>query len=244
MSEYYTHFLIPLSPEYRPEPGAVGEFAEGLISNGNAPSPSRISFWPVTNEPGRVRPIRNAITGETINMRVPSRRCEQEQILSAASQIVEHAANQREYDVAISGRGITAVPPCAVGYVEGNIWKPTAESYHLEIRFQVRGNIVRLYHLESEEDLDKPMDMDFTKFRPRFGEDCSVDEREGIFVHPEMGAFRISNAGCGTFWVSFKFGKFLFPLLKNKTVNVLDDSVVSLARKVFGCDFVQACDWG
>ena len=243
MSEFYTHYLIPVLPEYRPEPGAIAEFAQGMISNGNVPVPSKISFLPVTKQEGRVRPIRNAVTGETINMRAPSRRCEPEQILSAASQIVEHAGNQREYDVAISGRGLTAVPPCAVGYVENGGWKPSFGPYHLEIRFHVRGDIVRLYYFESEEDIDKPMDMDFANYRPRFGEDCSANEREGIFVHPEIGAFRISNAGCGRFWISFNFGKFLFPLLKDKTVHVLDNSVVSLAQKVFGCDFVQACYW-
>jgi hypothetical protein len=243
MSEYYTQYLIPVLPEFRPEPGAVAEFAQGIISNGNVPSPSRVAFLPVTKEEGRVRPIRNAVTGETVHMRAPSRRCEQEEKLSAASQIAEHAANQREYDVVITGQGFIAVSPCAVGYVENDIWKPTVEAYKLEVRCQVRGDVVRLYYLESEEDVDKPMDMDFTNYRPWFGEDCSVDEREGIFVHPEIGAFRIPNAGCGKFWISFNFGKFLFPLLKDKTVNVLDDSVVSLARKVFGCDFVQACYW-
>lgn len=243
MSEYYTQFLIPVSPEYRPEPGAVAEFVQGMINNGNVPSPSKISFSRVTKQEGRVRPIRNAVTGETIHMRAPSRRSEQSKILFAASQIVEHAGNEREYDVAISGQALAAVPPCAVGYVENDIWKPMAGLYKLEICCQVRGDIVRLYYLESEEDLDKPMNMDFAKYRPRFGEDCSADEREGIFVHPELGAFRIPNAGCGRFWISFNFGKFLFPLLKDETVNVLDNSVVSLARKVFGCDFVQACYW-
>jgi hypothetical protein len=242
MSEYYTHLLIPVSPEYRPESGAVTEFVQGLINNGNVPTPSSISFSRMKKEPGRVRPIRNVRTDQTINIPLPSRRAEQPQILSSASQIIEQAANQQEYDVVISGDGVPAAPPTAVGYVENDIWKLMMEAYNLEVRCRVRGNIVRLYNLESEEDLERSPD--FTKVRPRFGEDCLVEEREGIFVHPETGAFRIANAGCGTFWVEFKYGKFLFPRLRNESVNILDDSIIALARTVFGSDFVQACDWG
>lgn len=244
MSLNYTHLLIPLSPEFRPEPGAVAEFAQGLVKNGNVPSASEISFSQMTNEPGRVRSIRNMVTGETVNMRAPSRKAEKPRTLSAASQINEPAAVEREYDVLISGKGVPAVPPIAVGYVQNNTWKPMVGPYHLEVRCRIRGNIVRLYYLESEEDFDKPPDMDFAKYRPRFGEDCSEAERNGIFVHPEIGAFRIANAGCGTFWIEFHYGKFLFPRLKNRSVNVLDDSVISLARKAFDTDFVQACHWG
>lgn len=242
MSEYYTHLLIPVSPEFRPEPGAVTEFVQGLISNGNVATPFGLSFSRVIKEPGRVRTIRNVRTGQTINIPLPSRRVEQPQVLSSASQIVEQAASQQEYDVVVSCDAVPAVPPLAVGYVENDTWKPIVEGYNLEIRCRVRGSIVRLYHLESEKDLVEPPD--FTKIRPRFAEDCSAEEREGIFVHPETGAFRIANAGCGTFWVEFKHGKFVFPRLRNESINVLDDSILALARKAFDTDFVQACDWG
>lgn len=242
MSEYYTHLLIPLSPELRPESDTVAQFAQGIVENGNVSAPAKISFSRVTKEPGRVRQIRNPRTLEKINIPLPSRRAEQPQILSAASQIIEQAANQREYDVTISGEGVPSVPPCIVGYVEKDTWKPFTEPYHHEVRCRVRGNIVRLYSLESEKDLVEPPD--FTKIQPRFGEDCSADEREGIFVHPELGAIRIPNAGCGSFWVEFNYGKFIFPRLRNNTVNVLDDSILALARKAFGADFVQACNWG
>jgi hypothetical protein len=242
MSLYYTHLLIPRSPEYRPEPDAVAAFGREIINNGNVASPFTISFSRVSKEPPRERKMRNPTTGETIIIRGPSRRRDQPQALSTSSQIIDHAAGQREYDTAISGEGIPAAPPFVVGYVENDTWKPMASAYHLEICCRVRSNIVRLYSLESEDDLHQPPD--FTNYKPRFGEDCSIDEREGIFVHPESGAIRIQHAGCGTFWIEFKFGKFIFPRLRDNGVNVLDDSVVTLARNAFNCDFVQACDWG
>lgn len=242
MSLYYTHLLIPHLPEYRPEPDAVAAFGQGMINNGNISSPFTISFSRVAKGESPGRKLRNPMTGETITIPSPSRRIEKPETLSSLSQFIEHAAGQREYDIAISGEGVPPAPPLAIGYVENDTWNPMAGAYHLEIRFRVRSNIVRLYLLESENDLHRPPDL--SKFRPRFGEDCSVGEREGIFVHPESGAIRIPNAGCGTFWIEFKFGKFIFPRLRDHGVNTLDDSIVTLARRAFNCDFVQACDWG
>jgi hypothetical protein len=242
MSLYYTHLLIPLSPEYRPEPGAVAAFGQGIIDNGNAPNPFKISFSKVTKGQPNVRGVRNMVTGETIGIRGPSRRGDQPHTLSSTSQIIESAADQREYDISIYGEGVPSSPPFPVGYVEDNTWKPLVGAYHLEIRCRIRINIVRLFMLKSEEELHQPPDI--AKWQPRLDEDCSVDEREGIFVHPEVGAIRIKNAGCGTFWIEFKYGKFVFPRLRNGSVNVLNDSILTLARKSFGCDFMQACNWG
>ncbi len=119
-----------------------------------------------------------------------------------------------------------------------------AEPYYLQVCCRVRSRTVRLHHLESEADLNRPPDLDFTKFQPRYDEDCSADERTGVFTHPEINAFRIANAGCATFWIEFNYGKFIFPRLRNESVDILDDSILDLARKSFGSDFVQACHWG
>jgi hypothetical protein len=197
MSLYYTHLLIPLSPEHRPEPDAVAGFGQGIIDNGNATKPFTISFSRVTKRQPSVREVRNMVTGETISIRGPSRRSDHPHTLSSTSRVIEYAADQREYDIAISGEGVPSSPPFPVGYVEDNTWKPLVGAYHLEIRCRVRSNIVRLFMLKSEEELHQPPDI--TKWQPRLDEDCSVDEREGIFVHPEVGAIRIPDAGCGTF---------------------------------------------
>lgn len=242
MSLYYTHLLIPLSPEYRPEPDAVAAWTRGLIGNGNVASRFTISLSRITKREPAVRKVLNTVTGETIDFRMPSRKVEQPQILTGASQIVEYASNQREYDAVISSEGTPAVSPCSVGYVENERWIPVVDDYHLEIRCRVRKNVVKLSMLESEDELDRPADL--AKWQPRFDEDCSIDERDGISVHPEIGGIRITNAGCATFWIEFKYGKFIFPLSKENGLNILDNSIITLARKTFGVDFVQASQWG
>ncbi|HEV2455456.1 MAG TPA: hypothetical protein VGY98_14425 [Verrucomicrobiae bacterium] len=242
MSLYYTHLLIPLSPEYRPEPDSVAAFGQGIIKNGNVASPFTISFAPVKKAGPSARKARNVVTGETISIPLPSRRTEKSQTLASPSQIIEHGAGRQEYDVAISAEGVPAAPPFPVGLVEDGKWAPMVGGYFLEIRCRIRNNIVRLYSLDNEDDLQRPPD--FAKFEPRFDEDCSLEEREGIFVHPESGAVRIQNAGCGTFWIEFRLGKLIFPRLNSGGVNLLDDSVVCLAQRAFNCEFVQACDWG
>lgn len=55
---------------------------------------------------------------------------------------------------------------------------------------------------------------------------------------------RVPHAGCATFWIGFRYGKFLYPKLDGRDLNALDESVVELATRVFETDFVQACDWG
>jgi hypothetical protein len=241
MSLSYKHFLIPLVPEYRPEPVGIAKFGRKIIENGHVAKDFTISFAQLRSDL-RTRTLKNAYTGETINIRAPSRRSEKTETLTDISQIIEAGAGHREYDVTISGDGIPANPPLIVGIVENDRWEPWANAYHHAVTCRVRSNIVRLYHLESEKDIHRPADI--TKYQPRFDEDCSIDEREGIFVHPELGAIRIPNAGCGMFRIEFNYGKFLFPRLRDNYINVLDDSIVAMARDVFGCDFVQACNWG
>jgi hypothetical protein len=242
MSLNYSHRLVPNSPTHRPSPGDIAVFFRELIDNHNIAQPCQIGFSRVSRNQSAGRKIRNMVTGEEIVIPTPSRKINRPEILSDAAQIIAKVPAQEEYDIAISAEGIALSPPCIVGYVENDEWKPISDPYYLEVRCCVRNNVVRLYLLESEDDLNSPPD--FASYRPRFGEDCSPNERRGLFVHPESGPTWIENAGCGTFWIEFKYGKFIFPRLRNGTVNVLSDSIVELAQKSFGCEFVQACDWG
>jgi hypothetical protein len=115
--------------------------------------------------------------------------------------------------------------------------------YHLEIRCRVRSHIVKLSQLRSEEELDRPLD--FANLSAlTFDEDCNAEETEGIFVHPDIGPFRVANAGCGKFWIEFKYGKFIFPRLQDGKVDLLDALIVNRARTLFSIDLVQACSWG
>lgn len=243
MSLSYTHLLVPSSPSFRVEAEAVGRFVRGLIDNGNVAAGAHIALAPVTKGEPCVRQIRNPMTGETIDMQGPTRTRERPQALSDPTQIAELAANHSEYDLVVTAKGIPAVPPMIVGYVADGKWKAIDGPYHLEIRCRVRGHVVRLSMLDHEDDLTRPPD--FANYRPKRDEDCSpADHPEGVFVHPEKGAFRVPHAGCGMFWIEFSYGNFIFPRLKDGSVNVLADSIVALTQAEFDCDFVQACQWG
>jgi hypothetical protein len=224
-------------------PEAVASFARGVIQHDHAANGATIALSPVIKGQPRLRQAYDTVSGKTIDIPGPSRRIERPLPMCDSAQIVELVARQTEYDLTITGEGVPAVPPLAIGYVDEDQWKPADRPYHHEIRCRVRNHVVRLSALSSESDLDFGP-IDFAKYRPRFGEDCSVDERDGLFVHPEAGAIRIANAGCGTFWIEFSYGKFVFPRLKEGSVDLLDDSVVNLAREAFACDFLQACCWG
>ncbi len=255
MSLRYSHLLVPALPEYHPEPDAIAEFAQGVIDNGNLGKPHKIEFSRVTKSQSPTRKIQNIVTGQSIEIPMPSRRRERPETLSDTSQISGQAVNQPEYDLMLSSESVPSAPPCPIGYLEKEEWKPLCANpeewrpmlnhYYLEIGCRVRSNVVRLYFLEREDDLTRPVNpADFANYHPRFGEDCSANERRGLFVHPETGAIWIQDAGCATFWIEFNFGNWVFPRLKNNSVNILEDSVVNLARKTFDCDFVQACNWG
>jgi hypothetical protein len=243
MSLSYTHLLIPLSAEYRPDAGAIAKFVQEIIDQSYiAPGP-KIAFAKVVKGTPGVRQVPNPFNGKTLSLKMPSRRVDRPQQLADLTQITGLATDQPEYDVWVECVGVPRNPPLDIGHVENGAWKKTNDPYHLEIRCRVRARIVRLYSLRSEEALHGPPAS--ATFEPIFtDEDCDLDEHDGLFVHPEIGAIRIPNAGCGTFWIEFNYGKFVFPRVKDKGVNLLEESIVNLATATFGTDFVQACSWG
>jgi hypothetical protein len=240
MSIYYQHRLIPVSSEHRPEAAQVATFLQGIVDKGHVADDARIRFSRVVNNDASPRQIHNAFTNETIQVQAPSRKIEAPTAVTSFSEISALADREAEYDVLVEGDGQPRHPPCHVGHIDGGIWRPMEGPYHLEIRCRVRRRVVRLYSLESPDDLHKPLDI--SKFRSRFDEDCEVEERDGLFVHPEVGALWISHAGCGTFWIEFQYGKWLFPRLRGNRVQLLDKSLIKFAESTFGTAFVEACN--
>jgi len=243
MSLSYSHYLIAAEPSFRPSPDVIADFMSALIEQHHVAKDATINFAVVAHEPGRARRVPNPFTGQVVEMPLPSRRAEKAKQLASAARIVDHATDQSEYDVSLSGTGIPSAPPLQIGYVEGSSWKKAMDgAYHLEISCRVRAHTVGLSHFEREEDMHGPPDI--SKYRPRFDEDCSDEKQPGLFFHPELGAVRIPNASCASFWIEFNYGKFIFPRASAGSVSVLSDSVLNLARKTFGQEFVQACHWG
>jgi hypothetical protein len=242
MSVSYTHFLIPRACDYRPSPEAISQFLNGLIAGGAVAADFSIDFSKVAKNPGRVRRGRNPATGESIEMPLPTRANAPPQRLSDTLQLSALAKDEPEYDISIVSQGAPAAPPLDMGYVEGAQWKRMNGAYHQRIVCRVRKDIVRLFTMQSEDELTRPPD--FASYRPRFNEDCSPEEHSGLFLHPQIGVIRIENAGCASFWVQFEFGKLIFPLAKDGKVDLLSESLVREATNAFVTEFVQACNWG
>lgn len=242
MSLYYEQLLIPASPQFRPTSAAVAEFSEKMVADSRVASPATIQLDRLTRVEPVARRMPNPFGMRQLVMYTPSRRIQARVSLSAASEIRSVAGDESEYDVTIQAEGRPRNPSCVIGYAESDEWKPFDGPYHHEICCHVRSSVVRLSQIRSEEDL-QPMKADMTELRPYTGEDCSAHEGEGLFVHPETGAIKIAGAGCATFWISFRFGKSLYPRANHGRVDVLDHGVVDTAERTLGTPFLQACSW-
>jgi hypothetical protein len=242
MSLSYEHLLVPVSSDYRPDAGRVVAFLQGTLSKGHVADDARISFAKVVKNDAIGWQFHDPMTNKTIQIPAPSRKIERPIPAKSLSELLGLAEGVSEFDVMAGAEGLPRHPPCNVGYIDNETWRPIDRPHELEICCRMRRRAVRLYSLETPDDLHRPPD--FSKTQPRFDEDCEAEERDGVFVHPEAGAFWISNAGCGTFWIEFRYGKWLFPRLKDNRIQILDKSVIDLAQSTFETDFVEACNWG
>lgn len=243
MGESYTHLLISVSKTYRPTPQAVCQFLEQMIQTGSVGQDHKISFGKVVKAEPRSWEGPNPFTRKMQKHRMPSRRRQRAEHLSATSQIVALAEQEQEYDVSVVGTVPPTHPPLDIGGLgKDGTWQSWAGPYHLAIFCRVRNSLVRLCYLKSGEDPNgPPHDIGI----PTFDEDCAEGELDGLFVHPlSPSPIRIPNAGCGRFWIEFEYGKWLYPKLTNDSVALLDPGVTRLAAETFGTAFVEACLWG
>ena len=203
---------------------------DGIITNGYIAEPHELSFARVTNVGTNFRLVRNHFTGETINVRAPSRRVSRRTPISRPSELSALAAHEPEYDVYVEATGVSRNLPLAVGSVEHEVWRPADGPYHLDISCHVRSTIVRLAPLDQEDDIVKPPDL--AAHVPKFDEDLIDGQRDGFFVHPLTGTIRIPNAAGAMFWIAFEYGKFLFPLLTQGRVDALNVDHVAATMDV------------
>ena len=145
-----------------------------------------------------------------------------------ASEITGLASGALEYDASVVATGVAHHSPCQIGFIENGQWTAINGRYRLEISCHVRSSIVRLSRLKNEKDLTGPPDL--TKYETLFNEDCTPDELDSLFVHPMIGPIRVPNAGRGRFWIAFDFPTWTFPALRNDSIDLLDPSLVALAR--------------
>jgi hypothetical protein len=243
MSLYYEHFLIPESSTLRPDASAVASFLEAILERGYVAAAASIEVARVLRIEQRATQFPNPFSGREMAIYGPSRKTEKPVRVSSLNELTSMSEREPEYEAFLRADGMPPSPVCQVGCLDSGEWRPFNLSYHHEVICHVRDSAVRLSAIRSEDDL-KPPKGEVSEYRPYFGEDCDVDECDGLFVHPDLGAFRIADAGCATFWISFRFGKMLYPKSTEGGVAVLDKNVIGLATASFRTDFIQACHWG
>lgn len=243
MSLYYEHHLVARPANFRPEAETVARFLRMLNDEGYVPEGAQLSFVPVIQQEPVTIQRADPFSGRTMSIPGRSRRRGKPVTCKSDDDLLSQTANASEYDAVLDAEGLPQRPPMLVGYVEGDNWKPLDEPYALKVRCCIRSRIVRLFSHRSPEDFTKILDP-FNMPAHLFDEDCSEDESTGWFLHPETGPISIANAGCATFWIELCYGKFLFPLTRDGSLDVLDDELRGRTEEIFGTAFVQACHWG
>jgi hypothetical protein len=122
MSLYYTHLLIPIVADYRPNAVMVADFKRALIDNGYVPGNPTCGFARIQKSESRVRNVHNRATNETIVVPTPSRKSELQRPLESPSEIIGLTGEGTEYDVWVTAEGIPRQPPCNVGCVKNGAW--------------------------------------------------------------------------------------------------------------------------
>ncbi len=76
-------------------------------------------------------------------------------------------------------------------------------------------------------------------------EDSIDSNAVGLSRHPESReSIRVPDAGCAMTWIQFTPGKFLYPRLREGSLELLDTGAAEIVRQLFAGEFVQACEWG
>jgi hypothetical protein len=236
MSLYYSHTLIPDQVDYAPRPSQVADFFAALIEIGAAPvNPkleARADFEPLTYAKGKswAADFRTGTMPSTVEaIAIPRYTAEFEDV-AELRKALRALQGLDEYEVSIFGSGrpkLSLLPLVAV--VDGR-YIPHDGPYDLEARCCLEPEIV------STSGYDAPVP---------FGSPCSPTHRTGHFTNHRTGeTIRVPNAGCARFCVELRFGKWLFPEMKDNNLDLLPASVVEAAQKAFAVRFAQGCYWG
>jgi hypothetical protein len=142
--------------------------------------------------------------------------------LGSISEIAERLLGLDDYDVMVSGQGPAKVPPFKL-YATTDSESEFKGTYSYEVRCRLRAEAVS------------------TCEEPPFGSPCSSQRQNGIFRHPNTGAtIEVPSAACARFWIEFQFGKWLLPKI-DRSLNLLEPSILASAIEHFGAGFVEGC---
>lgn len=242
MSLNYTHFLIPDDSSYCPSPAQVADFLARVSPQGFIGPAAKLAISEVTKLPRETKQSFNPFTRGMTETLTPSRKRSRFKAVSEIGGLEKALAKLSEYEVSLTTEKKPKLPPLEIGtdYETGE-WEPFDKAYAFELLCCARESAVTLSFVEKPKSLKaNPEDL----IPAEFGEDSKKGRCDGYFVHPEAGVLKVAGAGCGRFWVEMQYGKFLYPRLKNKKVDVLAKPFVKLVEETMGCKFLQGCSWG
>jgi hypothetical protein len=212
----YTHTLIPNLLNFVPDSSRVIEFLSSLMTSGALPLQPTIM---VAKPTGDVRTFNNPATGESLSF-----------VMRTGKKAKDFAALTRailslnDYDITIAGNG---PPPLPAFQFDGR--------YDFAVHCSLRPNLVSTSDWHDHVPVKRRVKL--------FGQPCGSKDRMGVFHNPDtLEVIEVPKAGCSRFWISFEFGKSLFPPIKDR-LDLIDPALVEIAQKEFGVNFVQGCQW-
>src|SRR5262245_4086162 len=227
MSMYYTHTLIPNEADYVPRPTEVAAFFLVMVELGAAPSHASFGLTTVSERTGYTQKSarligRHAVTGEAIHL-PPRYGCS----IDDVSTIAPELDGLDEYDLKMSGLGPPTLPLFPL--IEVGSHGPLDRPYQFTVGSCLRPQVVSM--------------SDFTPVPHR--QPGNPADRVGIFENYKTGEMiRVPDAGYARFWIEFAFGKWLFPQMRDNSLDLLPASVVDAAQRTFAIRFAQGCHWG
>jgi len=214
----YTHTLIPGRVDFVPEPQQLSNFLATIETIGATPLEASITLSKLT---GQVRTFQNPFTGLTESS--PIRSSEKLQSIDALPAALTDC---KDYNIALIGKGPPRLPAFVFDF---------DSRYDFIVRCCQREAVVSTSDWHDEVAINKKV-----KF---FEEQCSPDDRLGIFHHPDtLKVIEVPHAGCARFWIEFEFGKSLFPKIEDR-LDLIEPKIIKSAEQNFGVQFVQGCRW-
>lgn len=224
MSMYYSMVLVPADPHFRPAPEQITAFLEDVLDMGVVSEEDEILLRNY-HKTGVTYVGRNPRTGETIECKSP-----EAVFLESVKAFPKAMQGLTDFDAIIEGTATARASPLrdVGGYDE----------YSVSVECCQRAKLTSTSDLHEETQTTSRMAVPF-------GQPCELGDRVGLYSNPEtVELIEVPNAGCSTFWIAFKLGKWVFPKFREKRISFVEPSVLALAEKAFGTTFVEGCWWG
>jgi hypothetical protein len=218
MSEY-THTLIPSRPDYAPEPEQVGAFLDALVKLGSAPLQAKLTVGKLS---GEFRSGVNPFTHKTESWPI----YDHVKLADVAS-LTKALKALDDYIIQMAGLGPPRVQPLTFDF---------RGAYGFCVHCRLHAQSVSTSDWHDNGSLKHKV--------ASFGTSCDSKNRMGIFYHPKtLKLIEVPGAGCARFYIEFEFGKALFPEIADR-LDIIEPSILDLARQHFEIEFVQGCHWG